>query len=74
MTARETERLAIVETKMNIVQDDIREIKQDIKTILGSLEQQNSTFISKRSGRWILGIIAVIVAPIIGVIASKVIH
>lgn len=66
MTIKETERLSVLETKVDRVKDDVIEIKGSIKNIEKILTEQNDKFITKKS---IVTMITVATGVIIAVIA-----
>lgn len=65
MTKSETERLSVLETKVDDMKEDVTEIKGSIKNIESILSDQNEKFITKKSIiTWITVATGVIVAVI----------
>ena len=65
MSPSDTERLTKVETEVEAVKDDIREIRSDSKAMRGDV-QNLAEIVAKIAGRWTAFIIifTVLVAPI----------
>ena len=66
MTTQEVERLSVLETKVDRVNSDIKEIKSSVKNIEVILNEQNEKFISKNT---IKTYITVAVGVILAVVA-----
>jgi hypothetical protein len=74
MTAKETERLAKVEQKVDDAGEDITEIKSDVKTILKKFEDLDDRYPTRReiaAIKTIVGILLAAVSALAAILALK---
>lgn len=74
MTIKEDERLAVVESQVADLRDDVKEVKSDIKTLLAaSLVQAATTQARANTGTWVRTILPPILSGVAAFVAAKVI-
>ena len=64
MTTTEKERLAVVEDKLSRTNEDIREIKSDVKEVLNRFDQLPDQFLTRREAAVLRTVIGILVASI----------
>lgn len=73
MTAQEKADLAVLKNQMTITNDDISEVKADVKTILGRLDALDKKYITRDEvnlGKWIIGTLVLLVGAMAGVMSA----
>jgi septal ring factor EnvC (AmiA/AmiB activator) len=69
MTQHERAELEVLKAQMSRTQDDVKEIKGDIKTMLKKMESLDDKFITRREGNVLRTLIAILISAVSAICA-----